>query len=287
MFQCERCLHNFDLKSQLKTHLNKKYTCEVSKKGQNINGKELLSKLYPAKDFVCECNKQYSTKQTLKRHKKTCTYDIEIVEEPISPVEEKITDLDDKDEMILFLKEKLRKNEEDFEKRLLIMEKQINQGINIGTNNNTNSNNTSINITLNNYGSENEDYITPQVLEKIILENPTYGCVRLSALMHLNDNHPENQNIKLKNIRGEYISVFKNGKWQLEDKTEVLRNMWDEKQDKLLCHFDKNEDYFREKYPTKSKRFMDSNDLIQEGDSNVIKTIKKDLTKELYNYFAP
>ena len=86
--------------------------------------------------------------------------------------------------------------------KLLIEKTQYN---NPTVNNNHNStvnntdNSTTINvISLNNYGSEDTQYITKEYLMGL-LEKPFNSIPELIKYTHFNKEHPENQNIKLPN----------------------------------------------------------------------------------------
>ena len=88
---------------------------------------------------------------------------------------------------------------------------------------NKNSNNTqNINIHINNLGEENIKHIDYNYYNNIL--KGIYGAVpKLVEKIHFDNEHPENQNIKLTNKKEPYIKIRKNNKWKLADrKTEVL-----------------------------------------------------------------
>ena len=92
-------------------------------------------------------------------------------------------------------------------------------------NNNTNSNN----ITVNNFGSENIDYITKKVI-KHILSKPNIAIPLMIKEIHFNDNHPENQNVQITNYQRPYGKIKTNGKWNLVKKKELLTDITDNTQ---------------------------------------------------------
>ena len=51
---------------------------------------------------------------------------------------------------------------------------------------------------------------------------------------HFNEEHPENQNIKITNKKEPYIKVRKNNKWELQDKDETISDLIDRQQIHLL-----------------------------------------------------
>ena len=92
------------------------------------------------------------------------------------------------------------------------------------TNNIIINNNTQNNININCYGKEDISYITDDVLDDII-KKPMLGIPKLIELIHLNPNHPENNNIKLVNKNLPYIDYYNGDYWKTADKSKVLGNL--------------------------------------------------------------
>ena len=92
------------------------------------------------------------------------------------------------------------------------------------TNNIIINNNTQNNININCYGKEDISYITNDVLDDII-KKPMLGIPKLIELIHLNPNHPENNNIKLVNKNLPYIDYYNGDYWKTADKSKVLGNL--------------------------------------------------------------
>ena len=116
--------------------------------------------------------------------------------------------------------------------KLLIEKTQYN---NPTVNNNHNStvnntdNSTTINvISLNNYGSEDTQYITKEYLMGL-LEKPFKSIPELIKYTHFNKEHPENQNIKLPNKKEPYVKILKDNKWQLVDRKDTINDLIDQK----------------------------------------------------------
>ena len=100
------------------------------------------------------------------------------------------------------------------------------------TNSNNNSNNITNNIILNNYGSENKDYITHDYLLEL-LKKPFQAIPELIKYTYFNDEHPENQNIKITNKKQPYIKIRKNDKWELADRKDTINDLIDQKHSEL------------------------------------------------------
>ena len=100
------------------------------------------------------------------------------------------------------------------------------------TNSNNNSNNITNNIILNNYGSENKDYITHDYLLEL-LKKPFQAIPELIKYTYFNDEHPENQNIKITNKKQPYIKIRKNDKWELADRKDTINDLMNQKHSEL------------------------------------------------------
>tara|TARA_Y100000768_G_scaffold387694_1_gene379884 strand:- start:14889 stop:15812 length:924 start_codon:yes stop_codon:yes gene_type:complete len=260
LYVCFRCNYNTTHKNSFKNHLNRKFICnpiledisiESIKlfygfiKNENTNNDELQnhskilqitpnhsnpftpnnsiftpnnsiftpnnSKIDQSENHEnrCEyCKKTYSRKDNLTKHLKRCKKK-QIIEENNLYEKEKFLEM--KQEL-----EELKKNK--------------------NTNLTNITNNKVININLNNYGSENVDYINKKELTRL-LTGAFHAIPKLVENIHFNPEHPENHNIKITNKKEPYIKVRKDNKWQLQDKKETLENLVDDKYYILEDHF--------------------------------------------------
>mgnify|MGYP003684501933 CR=1 FL=1 len=241
---CKRCGLKTNIRTHFKRHLNRKHPCKplesnisieiIKEEFEKENGtkkdkkghfmdKKMSTKIY-AKSFQCEfCNKSYKTLQTKNRHvHKYCKM-------------KKIKTENDQ------MKQLLRENEELKEKILNSTSNINNTNIvnNISTinnnnntiiNNNINNNiNSSNSITINNYGSENLDYITEQYIQKLLNKNPIQAIRILIKNIHYHPEHPENHNIRITASNRKYnvASVWQDNKWILRDRRTVINDIVD------------------------------------------------------------
>lgn len=79
-------------------------------------------------------------------------------------------------------------------------------------------------IIVNNYGSENLDYITDDNLKRL-LKYPSSGIEKLIGKIHFNPDHPENHNIRITNKKLKFAEVKKNNKWLLQHKKKTLSDL--------------------------------------------------------------
>tara|TARA_B100001287_G_C22662136_1_gene520937 strand:- start:1031 stop:1858 length:828 start_codon:yes stop_codon:yes gene_type:complete len=162
------------------------------------------------KEFRCEfCNKIYSRKDSLYRHqKKSCK----------SKIEKK--DLYDKIETLINEITLIKEENKKLKEELIVTKYESNTMIN---SNNTIKNNK---IQINNYGSENIEYITDKVFMKL-LSTPLAAIPKLIELKHFNPKHPENHNIKITNIHDKFAKIYKDNKWLISHKKDVITDLVD------------------------------------------------------------
>ena len=160
---------------------------------------------------VCEfCGKKFTRKDNLKRHQNLRCKKMAIVLARKSE-ESKLEELQSQ---IDILEEKLVKTN-------------YYQQNNVGDNNIINSNNTlnQHNIVINNYGSENIDYITDKIVQKMIQQGPYSSIPKLLKATHFDKAHPENHNLAITNVRSKYAHIRKDNMWQIRQLNEILEEI--------------------------------------------------------------
>ncbi len=225
--------------------------------------KEKSNSIKNKKQYQCEhCSKFYSKNCHLRRHEKVC-------------IKKKMFEFVNANETEV-LKKEIKELKATMKSLLTISDNNTTNNTNCNNTNNTNCNNTN-NITnntinINNYGSENKDYITKEYLIKL-LKAPFQAIPKLIEYTHFNKDHPENQNIKLPNKKEPYVKVLKDDKWVYMDRKSTILDLIDEKHCELndgplIKHI---EDKFSEHLQDRFERFNDRylND-------------EKEFTKQLY-----
>jgi hypothetical protein len=189
---------------------------------------QIAPKIIQNLSYICDfCDKTFTRKTGLNKHKKCCK---------IKKLNENKMDLKYK---------KLEKSYEELKDQvedLLINLSKSTRHTTNNTNNtnnthNDNSNNTVHNtININNYGSENLEYLNKDYLTNLL--NTAFTAIpKLIEKIHFNPKHPENHNIKITNKKQPYVKVRKNDKWELKDKKETLENLVDDKYNILEDHY--------------------------------------------------
>ena len=202
----------------------------------------------------------------MRRHEKTCKIKIEKENEKDNEIKE------------------LKKNQEEMKE---IVEKLLLEKSNTITNNNTNNTNNSTNnshnttnnmtnnIIIHNYGDEDTKYITSDYILNLLKYKPAKAIPELIKHTHFNEEHPENQNIKITNKKEPYIKVRKNDKWELQNKEDTINDLIDRQQVHLMDEV--IEEKIEEKCSNSEKNNIDRcNDLYNEDDKEYMKRLYND-----------
>ena len=92
------------------------------------------------------------------------------------------------------------------------------------TTNNYIQNNITQNVIVNNYGTEDTSYITNRILQKLI-NIPFSSIQQTNKMIHFNKKHPENMNIKIKDVSEPYVDVYDKDKWCVKDKKKIIKEL--------------------------------------------------------------
>jgi len=223
MFTCERCGYATKVKCNYFTHLQRKTWCEplIS----DVTPTELLKDhvVKVESKYQCDiCQKCFTCRTTLPRHRKTCR----------------------------------EKNKE-----LIELRKQTR---------NVTNNNITKNISINTFGCENMDYISEDFMEDCLKD---CNLPRLFEEIHFNVDHPENHNIRVRNIHKKMLEYFEEGRWIIESRDKILENaivvcgnkLLETRQNKSEVHEDVQQNF---------DRFLNK---IENRDDNLFKQLKNDL----------
>lgn len=206
----------------MRTHLLRKYVCHVKfPNGQDIPPSELMIEMNIEKmrdasnaSNTCRyCLKKYSCSASLSRHKKTCKYRLS-GQVSVEAVREK----------------------EAFKEK--VQEALTSLGLTPNTTNNTTNNNTQNNtaesihtgnvynvVNINAYGHEDMSYMTHTFLSSCAKEVLSDGLPNFIRHLHLNNEHPENKNIRGKSLRQNTIETYNGSRWILCNASQVLDNL--------------------------------------------------------------
>lgn len=138
------------------------------------------------------------------------------------------------------------------------------------------NNNTIFNIQLLNFSSTDYSHLT-EVDYIDCINNCNYCVMSLIERVHFNSNKPENMNIYISSIKGNYVMVYKDNAWRIQDKKEQINDLYDYNEVVLSNWYDE----YKEKYPDVIQSFQRY--LKNRDDSDVINEVKHEILKMLYN----
>ncbi len=147
------------------------------------------------KSYTCNfCSKPFNYRQSKSRHEKICKH-----------------------------MDKIGTDKELLNKEVI---NTINNNINNGNINNTNNTN-NINITVNNFSSDNTNYISDKFKNNILkyFENNNKFHIPIPKIVEnlkFNPNHKENNNMKITNIKSDVGQKYENNKWTYCKKQDML-----------------------------------------------------------------
>ena len=218
------------------------------------------------------CNKEFSRRDSLTRHLNRCK--IKKKNEKENEIEKnKIEILEKHNAELLKAVEKLLiecSNNNKKTSNKTINNKTTN---NNNSNNNTNSNNTIHNtININNYGEEDTKYITKQFIVDLLKNKPFKAIPEMIKYTHFNEEHPENQNIKITNKKEPYVKIMKDNKWELQDRKNTITDLID-KQHIKISDEKVEKKIERQCTPQEKINIVRCNDMYVEEDDDYMKRL--------------
>jgi hypothetical protein len=116
----------------------------------------------------------------------------------------------------------------------------VNMGTVNNNNTNTNSNNT-LNITINNFGKEKMEHISPEFIEKCIRMGSHSSVYEIFKKISLDPEVPENHNVRVYSERKQQMCVYKDNRWTLQDKNATLNEIVQVFNDLMVNSYNENE----------------------------------------------
>tara|TARA_Y100000389_G_scaffold19704_1_gene17039 strand:+ start:664 stop:1551 length:888 start_codon:yes stop_codon:yes gene_type:complete len=277
-YTCDRCGFSCIYKNNFRKHITRKHPCKaklkdipveyiqqkynilpnkIEKQTENKIIKSINNDSIVATEIKCKkCNKTFSKQRYLSKHTQNCSG---------SNQELIIKKLEEENKML--------KNTRIIHQTTNIINNTTNNTSNI-TNNNNNT------YILNNYGSENWDYMDTKKLQNFLIP-PIPAITQVNKHIYCNKEHPENHNMKISSLYGNYIQVFENDEWVHKLKNEVLENIVDKTYGKLdNCYEEVNKDFLTKSQNKRFKNFQ------KEFETN--EKFKKDICEKtgimIYNF---
>ena len=227
--------------------------------------------------FECKyCFKCFGTRQSRNRHQvKYCKYNERVPYEKLAEM------LNEKDNEIM-------NNEIEIDKcnnKISCLEKQIEKimgklkihNINNSINVQGNLNNTILNFQLLNHNHTDYDFLSEKDFIHCIKQNN--HCVKaLIEKVHFNEKKPENMNIFISSIKGKFIVVYRDNKWQIRDRKQQIDDLYETNELLLENWYDE----YNDKYPhiiESFTRYLKN----KETNNDFINHVKYEILMMLYN----
>ena len=222
-FECPRCGYTTSSKSNFVQHIYHKTICLLAKSDVNL---DIIRRDYNEKKHFCQtCSAVYQNASGLSRHKTICNeqqpsqdlhkFSVEVLSEIKKILNQNNSEFDEQNHTAYrqTIKELQQQHEDDekkiqeFKAEIMELRKSMIASSQANISNTTNNNNNTINITINNYGEESYDNLTPKDLIQYFL---WYDVVGFIKDLHFDPLQPCNHNIE---YIGDSLKKFCNGKW--------------------------------------------------------------------------
>ena len=216
-------------------------------------------------EYICQyCCKQFTNLKNLNKHIKYYC---------------KLNKDESFQELAYLLNEKnkiIEKNEEkieDLEKLIKLLTTKLQ----IKTINFSNNIINNVNFNLLNYNKTNYEHLTDIDYIKCI-ESCNHCVKTLIEKVHFNKNKPENMNIYISSIKGKFVMVYRDNKWQVKNRKEQIDDLYECNELMLENWYDE----YHEKYPhiiQSFKKYLQNKD----DDDELITKVKDEILIMLYN----
>lgn len=241
IISCNVCHKTYKTNANYMKHINLN-RCRIIDKSVNCKG----------------CNKIFSHKDARVKHEKRCV----IYKSSLNSVEE-----------IAKLHQKMDK----MESTIINLLSNVPEPTNI-TNNNNNTQNiqNNIHVTLS-YGEENMNHIS---IKDIIsfLERGENGIEALVQYKHFNRDVPENHNVMIKNLNNKFALIYKEGRWEVVNKSYILEDLYTSNVTYLKGKFEEIKNNLPKKILVKFQKFLEMSRNV-----DIIEPILDNIRCILYN----
>lgn len=276
LYTCEKCNKEFNQKCHYMNHLLKKNPCDI--------------KLTNNKVYNCEyCNHLFIRSRNMTRHLKICKMKGNLKNLDDSKNKNKNNNIEDNIEKIKNDNQELKKELQDI-KNLMLNNKIQSSNENVVNieNQTVNIKPTTIinNIYIMNYKDEKLD---DNDLKSILNSNdPILHAVEK---IHCNENKPEQHNVLIKDKTRNNIYVYENNKWNIQNKSQTLANIYSSTINKITNTITDNEydilevvnaDIPENYNNVKTDNFINERNYFYKNIKNIKKTTTK-MNDILYN----
>jgi len=271
MYSCTQCQLSFTSNKSLTQHFKTKKHMDGHKENK----------------YKCVCGKSYSFNQGLFTHRKKCDQNNLIQDNNPFHVETLINQNNEMKEVMSKKDEEIReiidKKDHQIDELRKAVEMLLKQSGKSTTNNHMQTQNnieTQNVIVVNSFGNENTEYLTDQIISRLIQAGPFTCLPKIIERIHFDPEHPENHNIKVTNQKNNYAKVVKDNKWITANKKHAIDTMIQKGYGLLEENYQDNKETVSE---FKQERFEVFQEKYADQDKDLMKTIKDDVDIALLN----
>ena len=274
IYHCVCCDYSTNIKCNYNKHLESNKHKVNKSGGQKRNKKVQKGTIWHKKehkttnsvyDVKCKyCNKSFTTVKSMNRHIK------------YSCKENKDEDFKELARLLNEFKEESIKKDKEIEKMTRQIERLTNKLQIQNVTNNMNSHN-QYNIKILNYNKTDYSHLTENDYMKCIAD--CNKCVKtMIEKVHFNKDKPENMNIYISSIKGNYVMMFKDNQWQIVNRKESIDDIFDKNEFEIETWYEE----YKDKYPHIIKSF---NTYLKnkEEDDAMLNDVKDEIMVMLYN----
>ena len=251
LYKCPRCHYETNYITSYRNHLSRKKICNADFSEENpIDILNILNEQKKIHNYKCEhCDKIFTSSQGKYQHKQRCFNQNEVTKLKSELVEMKNEIIEIKNHPVTTI-----------------------------INNNITNNIQQNNIVLENFCKEDVEFLSDTFIRKC-LSRVANGFEDLTKKIHFNPSKPEYHNVTITNKKDSYLEVFKDNKWQFQDKNVTLDALIKQCFDILSGHYDRYEDEIKEQF---SKTQLKQVDQLVDNLYNKDKSTQSKLRQYLY-----
>lgn len=261
-WNCNVCNETFKRKQNYERHLQSKKHLKRLHTNNNL--------------YMCDiCEKTFSYSRSLIKHRETC------VNKPKQKSLNKNSNIVDQlimqNQLIVQKLEEKNKQVDELTKQVTLLLEKGQNTTHIQNQNNIETQNI---IFVNSFGKENTEYLTDNIVCKLIQHSPFKCLPQIIEKIHFDPEHPENHNIKITNKKLNYAEIVKDNKWVTTNKKKAIEDMIQNGYNIIEEKYIDNKDSITER---KQERFENFKQKFDEEDKDLIKDLKDDINLTLIN----
>ncbi len=257
-YQCPRCDYISDDYRNTKRHISRETLCTDVHNNNIVPSESNIIKL-PDEKVTCDiCDKEFSSKRSLKSHSLICIVSPEKYKQIISELRQK------NEELVLQLKTITNTNNNT-------------NGVVINNNSIDNSINNNVSIFINNYKDTTTKHISHSEI-MYCMKRCMMAVPYMIEKIHFDKNVPENHNVCISNHKEKKALIKQNGEWISKNGRELVSSIYNDCHFKMFHQFSENPE-MQALYPELEKIYENYTNITDGNEEKIYEYV----TEVLYN----